>query len=319
MEFDEPAVAQYCAEEIMDITQGRLAAGLMSEASAAICSDTRILMEGDWFLALPGRTFDGHDFLGDAFAAGAVGAIVTERPSYPIGNQQFPLIAVDDTRAAYYALARNWRRRINPLTVAICGITGQAVTASMCQEIMGRKLRCHSLDAQGSNNCCLPAEVLAMKDDTQALILPLAAESLEQMSQEASCLLPDIAIITSDSGRLCQESSARQCSDEIFCQLLSVLKKPRGVAILGQCSERMLCLAERVCACKLVSAIGGSVSQVSKSNETTVFRIEGSSTVFEVRGQGPAAMELAWCAIMAGREAGLSDEIIAAGLGAFVR
>jgi UDP-N-acetylmuramoyl-tripeptide--D-alanyl-D-alanine ligase len=95
----------FSAEEIIEITQGRLACGLMPDEAGSICTDTRIIQEGQWFLALCGKFFDGHDFIGDAFAGGAIGCIVEARANYPIGNQSFPLIAVDDTAAALIELS----------------------------------------------------------------------------------------------------------------------------------------------------------------------------------------------------------------------
>jgi UDP-N-acetylmuramoyl-tripeptide--D-alanyl-D-alanine ligase len=113
--------AVYTAEEIIELTQGRLASGLVPDDAGPICSDTRTIEEGEWFIALPGKKFDGHDFLGLAFAGGAIGCIVEERPSYPITNPNFPVIAVDSTFAAFHKLARNWRKRISTVSVLLCG------------------------------------------------------------------------------------------------------------------------------------------------------------------------------------------------------
>jgi hypothetical protein len=88
-----------------------MAVGMLPDEAGPIAVDTRESLEGAWFLALPGRTYDGHDFLGDAFSGGALGCIVVDRPSYPIASTSFPLLAVDDTEEALGILARNWRRR----------------------------------------------------------------------------------------------------------------------------------------------------------------------------------------------------------------
>ena len=112
-----PAI--FDAEQILELTEGRLAQGVLPEEAGTISTDTRTVAEGDWYLALPGEKFDGHDFIGDAFARGAMGAIVAERTSYPLSTPSFPLIAVRDTVAAYQALARNWRKRISPRVIGI--------------------------------------------------------------------------------------------------------------------------------------------------------------------------------------------------------
>lgn len=107
MQNDRPLSKTFTAEEIIELTQGRLASGLMPDQAGSICTDTRILQEGQWFLALCGKVFDGHDFIGDAFAGGAIGCIVEVRASYPIANKSFPLIAVDNTADALIKLSRS--------------------------------------------------------------------------------------------------------------------------------------------------------------------------------------------------------------------
>jgi len=113
--------ALFTAEEILEIASARVAAGILPSDAGSICTDTRLINQGDWFLALPGASFDGHDFLGDAFAGGAIGCIVSERTGYSIGNSSFPLLAVADTDYALKALSTNWRKRINPTVGMVCG------------------------------------------------------------------------------------------------------------------------------------------------------------------------------------------------------
>jgi len=107
----DPVTALFTAEEIIELTGARMAVGMLPDDAGPIAVDTRESMEGAWFVALTGRTYDGHDFLGDAFSAGALGCIVVDRPNYPIVSTSFPLLAVEDTEQALGLLARNWRRR----------------------------------------------------------------------------------------------------------------------------------------------------------------------------------------------------------------
>ena len=50
--------------------------------SLLIQTDTRAIERGATFLALRGENFDGHDYVDQAFARGAVCAIVDERSSH---------------------------------------------------------------------------------------------------------------------------------------------------------------------------------------------------------------------------------------------
>jgi hypothetical protein len=111
--------AVYSAEEIIELTGARVAVGMVPDEVGEIATDTRSDLTGSWFVALVGKTFDGHDFIGDAFSAGALGCIVADRPSYPIAATSFPLLAVDDTEEALAVLARNWRRRTRKKLIVV--------------------------------------------------------------------------------------------------------------------------------------------------------------------------------------------------------
>ncbi|HOD73270.1 MAG TPA: Mur ligase domain-containing protein, partial [Candidatus Bipolaricaulis anaerobius] len=44
--------------------------------------DSRRVQPGDVFVALPGHRANGHDFLSEAFARGAMGAVVSRDPGF---------------------------------------------------------------------------------------------------------------------------------------------------------------------------------------------------------------------------------------------
>ena len=48
---------------------------------ATVCTDTRKMERGSLFIALRGENFDGHRFLAQAAAGGAVAALVEEVPA----------------------------------------------------------------------------------------------------------------------------------------------------------------------------------------------------------------------------------------------
>ena len=76
-------MASFTAEDIIDIVHGRLAMGMMPDEGGAICTDSRTIQPGDWYLALHGeKNLTGTVFFGDAFASGCnSGCIVEDRPA----------------------------------------------------------------------------------------------------------------------------------------------------------------------------------------------------------------------------------------------
>jgi UDP-N-acetylmuramoyl-tripeptide--D-alanyl-D-alanine ligase len=309
--------AQFNAEEILEIAGGRLAAGLVCDAYGAIETDTRTLKAGDWYLALVGERFDGHDFLGDAFAAGASGAIVAERPGYAIGNPQFPLIAVEDTLAAYHALARNWRRRIRPFVVAVTGSSGKTTTKEMCAAAFNLAFRIHKSRKNENNEIGVAKSILTMPDDCQVLILEMAMRGLGQIDQLARFALPDLGIITNAGTAHLELLGTVENIARAKCELLAHLPEQRGAAIIGAPSDYLLAAARKAFSGRIVVCEPDTIEVVEVSPDSSRFRIKGSPTVFSVNAHGRPLLEDAWCAVTAARMAKVDDETIAQGLSGF--
>ncbi|HMK68666.1 MAG TPA: Mur ligase domain-containing protein, partial [Stellaceae bacterium] len=77
--------------------------------ASGVSIDSRTVAAGDLFVALAGPNFDGHDFVSDALAKGAVAAMVSRLP--PGVAAGAPLLMVGDTLAALTELGRAARKR----------------------------------------------------------------------------------------------------------------------------------------------------------------------------------------------------------------
>ena len=306
--------AVFTGEEIMEVCQGRLASGLMPDEAGSLVSDTRLVEPGQWYIAFSGEKFDGHDFLGDAFVGGALGAIVSERPNYPLGNQQFPLIAVEDTLAAYCDLARNWRRRISPKVIGITGSSGKTTTKEMCAAIFCQNRRCQYSAKNENNEFGVPKTLLSMPDDTQVAVIEMAMRGAGQIDQLAACAVPNIGIITNAGTAHIELLGSRQKIASAKCELLERLNGESGVAILGSDQAGLLDCARSVFKGRLHVFSEEAVEITGSDTQATTFRLKDSPQLFYVKAHGLPLISDAWCAVMAGRELGLTDSEIAAGL-----
>jgi UDP-N-acetylmuramoyl-tripeptide--D-alanyl-D-alanine ligase len=192
--------AVYTAEEILELTQGRLGAGLMPEDAGAICSDTRTLEEGEWFIALQGSLYDGHEFLGDAFAGGALGCIVEERPSYAIANPNFPLIIVDSTYAAFHKLARNWRKRISTVSVLLAGEKQEVLELIRSLELA---IDQHGKDVQSFYESGKEADaldfLLSIDANTDSVLFALFPDEFGAIERLARTIQPNVIVMLDGS------------------------------------------------------------------------------------------------------------------------
>ncbi len=309
--------AEFTCEEILEICDGRLCAGMMPDEAGVVCTDTRNLKEGQWYLALSGEKFDGHDFLGDAFAVGALGAIVAERSHYPISNPNFPLLAVGDTLTAYHSLARNWRKRIAPRVVAVTGSSGKTTTKEMGAAVFGHARRCHYSARNENNEYGVPATLLSMPDDTQVAVVEMAMRGLKQIELLARCAVPDIGIITNAGTAHIELLGSLENIARAKCELLEHLKPGRGIAIIGNPCELLMNRVREVFSGKILAFDENSVQILQSTAEGTTFTVAGGERQFFICVSGLPLIQDAWCIVMAARELGLDDDLIADGLRRF--
>lgn len=101
---------------------------------ASIEFDSRNIRAGAMYVAVKGARFDGHDFVRDAVASGAV-ALVTQKKI----ATALPQIVVSDTRAMLGELATRFYGKFDELTkVGITGTNGKTTTAFLIRSILGK-------------------------------------------------------------------------------------------------------------------------------------------------------------------------------------
>ncbi|HEY9681365.1 MAG TPA: Mur ligase domain-containing protein [Oculatellaceae cyanobacterium] len=193
--------ATFTAEEIMELTEARIALGMMHEEDGRICTDTRELEEGDWFLALRGEEYDGHDFLGEAFSAGAIGCIVEERTSYPIASTSFPLLAVQHTDDALKKLARNWRKRINPRVALVPNDDALEIIFSKLRKECERRFAERFVTLDSVETTEMLAQLLLMPAETKVVLGRYQLEHFEEVEFLGDAALPNVVLMTGESIR----------------------------------------------------------------------------------------------------------------------
>src|SRR5579884_3713746 len=95
--------------------------------------DSRRIQKGDLFVALKGENFDGHDYVAEALRKGAVAALVSRIPA---GQEQAPLLIVDDTLKGLEKLGMAGRRRSRARVVGVTGSVGKTSTKEMIRLVL---------------------------------------------------------------------------------------------------------------------------------------------------------------------------------------
>jgi UDP-N-acetylmuramoyl-tripeptide--D-alanyl-D-alanine ligase len=176
---------------------GGRAANVSSEiVIQGISIDSRAVKPGDLFVAIKGDKFDGHDFLGDVCAKGAVAAIVEERrvAVLPPGG---PVIAVSDTRKALGAIGAAYRRHFNTRAVAIAGSNGKTSTKEFVAAVLRQKLEVVWSAASFNNDIGVPLTLLNLERKHQAGVFEVGTNHPGELRPLLEMVQPEIGVITS--------------------------------------------------------------------------------------------------------------------------
>lgn len=161
-----------------------------------VSTDTRTLERGALFVALRGERHDGHRFVADAAARGAVGAMVSALSDAPLAQ-----ILVDDTRAALGALAHAWRESFTIPVVAVTGSAGKTTVKELIAAILavgpsGRGRRVCVTEGNLNNDIGLPLTLMRLANEHEAAVVELGANHPGEIDRLARIALPTIGVIT---------------------------------------------------------------------------------------------------------------------------
>ena len=174
--------------------------------STELCTDTRKLTQGALFVALPGETFDGGDFIGPALEAGAAGIVAGLNRAQPFAElaQQHNawLVEVADPLVALGELARNHRLRFSPLVVGITGSNGKTTTKELTAlalsplaESLGRNVLWTA--GNFNNRIGLPLTLARLNAQHHVAVLEMGMSVPGEIAQLAHMAVPKIGVVTS--------------------------------------------------------------------------------------------------------------------------
>lgn len=172
-----------------------IGATLLSPAEASIegwSVDSRTVRPGELFFALKGPRYDGHDFVGEALARGAVGAVV-ERPLEGAGG---PLLVVVDTQRALEAAAAWARDRFQGRVIAVTGSAGKTTTKDAIAELLAGQMPTGKSEGNLNNHVGVPLSLLRLPEQARAAVLELAMNHAGEIRRLAALARPEIGVVT---------------------------------------------------------------------------------------------------------------------------
>ena len=154
--------------------------------------DSRSVVPGDMFIALS-AVRDGHDFVADALARGAVAAMVSRVPD---GVDRARLLVVDDVMAGLRALAVAARARTAAKVIAVTGSVGKTTVKDMLRAALAPQGRTHAAQASFNNHWGVPLTLARMPADTEFAVIEIGMNAPGEIAPLSRLSRPDVAIVT---------------------------------------------------------------------------------------------------------------------------
>ncbi len=195
-----------------------------------ICTDTRKLEKGCFFVPLIGKNFDGHKFLKRACDYGAQATVVSFN-SKVIVPENFLHWLVDDTLHAYQQLALLHRCDFDIPVIAVTGSVGKTTTRDLIKAVLNPLGNILATSGNENNDVGVPLTLLEANQNHSAIVIEMGMRGLGEIQRLSACSKPDVAVITNIGSAHIGRLGSRRNIAIAKCEITSHLN-PHGVVII---------------------------------------------------------------------------------------
>lgn len=288
MSFQAP-VAQII--KVLEAKTIDISDALLSEMGLRIHTDTRTIQAGDIFLAFQGETFDGHKFVKQAIASGAIAAIVSAE--IPDAG---PQIVVPDTLKAYQRLGQWWRQQFEIPIIAITGSVGKTTTKELIAAVLETAGPALKTEANFNNEIGVPKTLMGLSEHHRFAVVEMGMRGPGEIACLAKIAQPDIAVITNVGTAHIGRLGSREAIASAKCELLA--ESPQeAIAILNAENPLLTQTAAQVWQGKTITYGLNTGTLQGKIGDDMTLEVKGNSFPLPLSGEHNALNYLAAIAI----------------------
>ncbi|MBE7026400.1 MAG: UDP-N-acetylmuramoyl-tripeptide--D-alanyl-D-alanine ligase [Ruminococcaceae bacterium] len=308
---------QISIKEIICATGGTLLCGSEDIIIKNITTDSRKSGENMLFIALEGEVFDGHEFVGAAFDAGAVCALVHK----DITVAGKALVRVEDTKKALSDLARYYLDKHRVSVVALTGSVGKTTTKDMVASVLQQKYNVLKTQGNFNNDIGLPLTVFNLDKEHDIAVLEMGMNHFGEIHHLASIAKPDKAIITNIGMSHIENLGSREGILKAKLEITDFFDKENTLFINGD--DDMLIGAEGKYNCKTFGIDNENVAyraaDIVLNEDSCEFNVIYEDKKVHIRVNLPGKHNIynALCAFCVAKSYDICDDMIAKGIASF--
>jgi UDP-N-acetylmuramoyl-tripeptide--D-alanyl-D-alanine ligase len=209
--------------------------------------DSRLVIPGGLFVALPGERVDGHDFVAEAFQRGASFALIQHeisgtyrtldlragtKASFSPDMETPICLLVDNTLSALQQIARFWRRKLDLVVVGITGSVGKSTTKEVVFEVLSQHYRTLKSSGNMNNEIGLPLTILRLGSGYERAVLEMGFYVPGEIALLCDIAQPRIGVVTNIGTVHAERAGSQEAIFQGKSELVRALPAD-GVAILN--------------------------------------------------------------------------------------
>lgn len=210
------------------------------------CVDSRCTTEKGLFVALKGENTDGHHFVDQAFANGAVLALTDHdiESKYPVIDLSQDDLKLPETTPfslqtpnaleALQTLAKYWRQQHNLMVIGITGSVGKSSTKELAASVLSSRMKTLKNLGNMNNEIGLPLTLLSLNEKHKVAVLEMGFYVPGEIKLLCDIAMPQIGIVTNIGTVHAERAGSIEAIARGKAELVESLpSSPNGLAILN--------------------------------------------------------------------------------------
>jgi UDP-N-acetylmuramoyl-tripeptide--D-alanyl-D-alanine ligase len=156
--------------------------------------DSRSVLRGELFFALKGEKVDGHAFLHEAAAKGAIGAVVSK--DYRGEEFDLALLRVENVIASLQRLAKIVHAKRSERVIGVTGSVGKTTTKEFIATLLEGKFRIAKTPGNANSQVSVPLSILNSEGTEEIFVMEMGMSLPGEIERLVDIAPPEICIIT---------------------------------------------------------------------------------------------------------------------------
>lgn len=223
-------------------------------AVSSFVVNSRDAVRDSVFIAFRGEKADGHDYVADAFARGAMAALV----QLPVdgewatidaraGEAAFPgslpvCILVDDTMRALQQIARNWRAKFDVRVIGITGSVGKTSTKELAAAVLSRRYSTLKSEGNQNNEIGVPLNLMNLRPYHERAVIEMGMYAQGEIDLLCDIARPNVGVVTIIGPVHLERLGSMEAIVAAKQELVAALPED-GVAVLNMDDPRVMGMA----------------------------------------------------------------------------